>query len=354
MRRALSTRLPCFARPTPPAPSPSFQHTLRLYSTGTTTTTPPTTPPSPPRSATRVRLEVLAGGIRRVVLCNGAKLNVMDEKFFEELHGCFRAVDEDETARVVILSAEGKHFTAGLDLKAAAGMFLEGQSVVSKAMLAGAAAIGMNPGSAVSEKGMPAMRQQKLHKTILRWQDAVSSLQRCRVPTIAAVHGKCIGGGVDVVTSADIRLTTRDATFSIKETEVGIVADLGTLQRINHIIGQGLVRELAFTGVDLKADRGERIGFVNKIYETNEDLDSGAMKMAQRIASLSPLAVQGTKEVINFPLTPEVDLGLRNVALHNSSFLKSDDLLTAVVAFMKKHPAEFTDYVLPKDTTKRL
>eukprot|EP01059_Diplonema_ambulator_P013979 TRINITY_DN24747_c0_g1_i1.p1 TRINITY_DN24747_c0_g1~~TRINITY_DN24747_c0_g1_i1.p1 ORF type:complete len:332 (+),score=87.58 TRINITY_DN24747_c0_g1_i1:36-998(+) len=286
------------------------------------------------------------GRIADVVLSRGKKLNVMDERFFKELGEVFEEVSGKKEARVAVLSAEGKHFTAGLDLKAAAEMFFRDAGAVQKAKLAGAAVFGID--ASITESGMPAMRAQTLHKLILSWQASISSLANCRVPVIAAIHGKCIGGGVDLITSADIRMCTSDASFSIKETEVGIVADLGTLQRITNIMGQGIVRELAFTGADLGSYRALQTGLVNSIHETQEELNEAAFEMARRIAANSPLAVQGTKEILNYPLDPVVTSGLKNVALHNSAFLKSDDLLKAVLSFIKKQPAVYGDYVVPK------
>eukprot|EP01064_Diplonema_japonicum_P034568 TRINITY_DN7200_c0_g3_i1.p1 TRINITY_DN7200_c0_g3~~TRINITY_DN7200_c0_g3_i1.p1 ORF type:complete len:316 (+),score=62.51 TRINITY_DN7200_c0_g3_i1:65-1012(+) len=287
------------------------------------------------------------GRIAEVKLTRGEKLNVMDNKFFEELKEVFDEVALNENARVAVLSGEGKHFTAGLDLKAAAELFFKDAGNMQKAKIAGATALGLD--ASITENGMPAMRAQKLHKMILAWQNAISSLQACRVPVIAAVHGKCIGGGVDLITSADIRLCTSNASFSIKETEVGIVADLGTLQRITHIVGQGVVRELAFTGCDLLSDRALSTGFVNSVHETKEGLDEAALALARSIAKCSPLAVQGTKEILNYSIDPAVSAGLKNVALHNAAFLKSDDLLKAVMSFIKKTPANYADYVVPKN-----
>eukprot|EP01060_Flectonema_neradi_P029127 TRINITY_DN3955_c0_g1_i1.p1 TRINITY_DN3955_c0_g1~~TRINITY_DN3955_c0_g1_i1.p1 ORF type:complete len:319 (+),score=45.57 TRINITY_DN3955_c0_g1_i1:64-1020(+) len=297
---------------------------------------------------TRRRIDIREhadGTIAEVVLCRGDKLNVMDNTFFEELKDAFDSLSENEKVRCAVLHAEGKHFCAGLDLKAAAKMFFENLSMFQNAKIAGATALGID--SSITEDGLPAMRNQKLHKMIKKWQSSISSLQNCRVPVISAVHGKCIGGGVDLVTSADIRLCTTDALFSIKETQVAIVADLGTLQRATTILGQGVVRELAFTGDDLGAARAERLGFVNNVFDSKEELLSEAFALANKIASNSPLAVQGTKEILNTQITRDIESGLHNVSLHNAAFLKSDDLLSAVRSFMTKSKAKYTDHVAP-------
>ena len=298
----------------------------------------------PSRGRVEVR-EHRNGTIAEVILCRGDKLNVMDNTFFEELKVAFDEISDNEKMRCAILHAEGKHFCAGLDMKAAAKMFFENVSLLQNAKFAGASALGID--SSITENGLSAMRNQKLHKMIKKWQSSISSLQNCRVPVITAVHGKCIGGGVDLVTSSDIRLCTSDTVFSIKETKVAIVADLGTLQRITSLLGQGIVRELAFTGDDLHSDRAERLGFVNDVYDTKETLLSKSFVLAEKIASNSPLAVQGTKEVLNSQLVPSVEAGLHNVALHNAAFLKSDDLLSAVRSFMTKSEGKYNDYVVP-------
>jgi enoyl-CoA hydratase len=277
-------------------------------------------------------------------------LNVMDDGFFDALHQHMVQFDEDTALRCVVLAAEGRHFSAGLDLKAASNMFLKGASLTSKAALAGSVALGQVAGTSPTsptESGMPAMRNQRLYRQIKRWQGSISSLQQCRLPVIAACHGQCVGSGVDLVTAADIRLCTKDTVFSVKETNVGIVADLGTLHRLGHIVGRGIARELAFTGRPLKADRALSTGFVNEVYDTKDEMMEGAMRLAQEISANSALAVQGTKHVMNFAEENSLEAGLEHVALWNSSFLKSDDLVQAMVGFLQKRPPNYSDHVVP-------
>eukprot|EP00667_Euglena_gracilis_P011607 EG_transcript_11866 len=292
-----------------------------------------------------------ANGVAQVIMNRPKKLNTMNDAFFDELSRSIQLCDEDPAMRCIVLSAEGKHFSAGLDLREAAAIFSQDSTLASKALFTGSLVVGKVTGTAPispTESGMPAMRNQKLYRLIKRWQASISSLQYARLPVIAAIHGKCIGGAVDLVASADIRVCTRDAEFGVKEVNVGIVADLGTLHRIGRIVGRGLARELAFTGRSLKADRALSIGFVNEVYETPEQLLEGALRMAREIAGHSPLAVQGAKQVLNFADDHPLETGLEHVALWNSAFLKSDDLVQAVAAFLQKTKPQYRDYVLPK------
>ena len=153
--------------------------------------------------------------------------------------------------------------------------------------------------------------------------------------------GHCIGGGVDLTTACDIRLCTKDATFAIHETKIAIVADVGTLQRITGIVGKGMAREMAYTGKRLTADRALRCGFVNEVYEDKEQLLEGAREMAAEIAANSPLAVQGTKAVLQYSEEHTTQEGLEYVAQWNTSFLQSEDLKEAINAFMEKRKPEF-------------
>ena len=217
------------------------------------------------------------GPIAEVVLDNPDRLNAMAPIFFEEIKAVFEEIDADDSIRVAILWAEGRHFTAGLDLKAAAGPLSGGSSDASE----------------VNKK-------LDFYRHILELQQCISAPEKCRKPVIAAVHGHCIGGGVDLTTACDIRLCSQEATFAIHETKIAIVADVGTLQRITDIVGKGMAREMAYTGKRLVADKALRSGLVNDVYPDKEALLEGARLMAGEIAANSPLAVQGTKNVLQY------------------------------------------------------
>jgi len=259
------------------------------------------------------------GPIAEVVLDNPDRLNAMAPVFFTEIKQAFEEIDADPEIRVAILWAEGRLFTAGLDLKAA----LEG-------------VLGGNLGN-----GSVVTNNLDMYKTIHDLQDAMSAAEKCRKPVIAAVHGHCIGGGVDLTTACDIRLCTKDATFAIHETKIAIVADVGTLQRITNVAGRGMAREMAYTGKRLTADRALRCGLVNEVYEDKEKLLEGAREMAAEIAANSPLAVQGTKAVLNYSDEHTTEEGLEYVAQWNSAFLHSEDLKEAITAFIEKRQPEF-------------
>lgn len=173
-------------------------------------------------------------------------------------------------------------------------------------------------------------------------QASVTAVADCAVPVIAAIHGYCIGGGLDLVAACDIRLASADAIFSLREAKVAIVADIGSLQRLPRIIGHGHLAELAYTAKDIDANRAAAIGLVNHVAADADSVLASAQAMATEIAGNSPLAVQGTKAVLAAADTKAVAEGLAQVALWNSAFLVSDDLTEAMTAFMEKRPAHFT------------
>jgi enoyl-CoA hydratase len=263
------------------------------------------------------------GPIAEVVLNRPEKLNAMPFELFYEIRNAFERIEADDAIRVAIVWAEGRMFTAGLDLTAAMGPFL------------GTADGGNGAKASLARKNL------RLYRTIKELQDCFTAIERCRKPSIAAVHGKCIGGGVDLITACDMRLCTADASFSIYETKIAIVADVGTLQRITPIVGKGVAREMAFTGKFIGAERAERCGLVNQVFADKNALLAGARSLAEEIAANSPLAVQGTKSVLNYSDEHSTDEGLEYVAQWNSSFFQSNDIVEALNAFAEKRPADF-------------
>jgi enoyl-CoA hydratase len=222
--------------------------------------------------------------------------------------------------RAVVLWAEGRLFTAGLDLKEAATGVLAGAGGGGRSLSA---------------------RNYELYRTIKELQECFTAVAQCRKPVIAAIHNKCIGGGVDLVTACDIRLCSADASFSIYETKIAIVADVGTLQRITPIVGKGMAREMAMTGRFIPAERALACGLVNEIHADKEALLAAARAMAGEIAANSPLAVQGVKAVLDFSDEHSTAEGLEYVAQWNSSFIQSNDVAEAVSAFIEKRPPVF-------------
>jgi len=263
----------------------------------------------------RFRIDVKENGVAEIVMNRAKKLNVMDDVFFEEIGPVFDFIESSPDVNVALLWAEGRLFTAGLDLK--------------------------SMGSVMGSDDDELTQRTKLLAKLKLWQTNFNRARTITKPVIAAIHGKCIGGGIDMITSCDVRLATKDASFSIKETEIGLVADLGTLQRIHRIVGSGIAREMAFTADFIDAQRALSSGFVNAVYDDQDALLAAARAMAARIAGLSPIVLQGTKIAMNFAEDHTVEDSLNQIALWNSAFLKSDDLVEAVTAFMQKRTPKF-------------
>ena len=261
--------------------------------------------------------------VAEVVLNTPDRLNAMTTKFFHEVKAAFEELDADPSVRAVVVWAEGRMFTCGLDLKEAATGVLAGG--------------GGGNGAGRSA----ASRNFTFYRTIKAFQDCFSAIQECRKPVIAAVHSKCIGGGLDLITACDIRLASADASFSIYETKIAIVADVGTLQRITPIVGKGMAREMAFTGRFIDAKRALGSGLVNDVFPDKDALLAAARAMAEEIAANSPIAVQGAKVVLNYSDEHTTDEGLEYVAQWNSSFIQSNDVTEALTAFMEKRPPAF-------------
>ena len=218
------------------------------------------------------------GHVATLWLDRPEKRNAMGPDFWDDLPVAMAAIGADPSVRAVVVAARGPHFSVGLDLVAMAGI---------------AAASAPDDGARLSV----AARAWHARDEITRLQASVTAVADCPLPVIAAVQGYCIGGGVDLIAACDIRLASADAQFSVREAKVAIVADIGSLQRLPAIIGQGHVAELAFTGKDIAASRAEAIGLVNRVSADAEAVVADARAMAAEIAANSPLAVQGTKAV---------------------------------------------------------
>jgi len=253
------------------------------------------------------------GHIAWLVLNRPDKRNAMGLDFFPALTEHFRDFDSDPEVRVVVIRAEGKSFTAGLDLMEAGAILTDGS----------------------------AAGREKLRRKILELQASMNAIEKCSKPVIAAVHSHCIGGGIDMLSACDIRIATADTVFSIRETRIAIIADLGTLQRLPVIIGDGWFRELALTGRDFTAGEALQMGFITRICKNRETLEAEARGLAAQIAGNAPLTVQGVKDVILYNRDNGVYPGLQYVAQKNCAQLPSDDLMEAVTAFMEKRDPEF-------------
>ena len=257
------------------------------------------------------------GFVVEVVLTGPGKGNAMGPDFWREMPAVFAALERDEQVRAILVRGEGKHFSYGLDLLAMGGEL------------------------GVAGQPTSAYERTQFLDTVSRMQQAITCVAECRKPVIAAVSGWCIGGGLDLISACDVRLCSSDARFSVREVKVAMVADIGSLQRLPYIIGEGHTRELALTGKDIDAARALQIGLVNEVFESQEQLLTAARAMAEQMAENPPLVVQGVKRVLNERTREAVDDGLRYVALWNSAFLQSDDLREALTAFMERRTPKF-------------
>jgi enoyl-CoA hydratase/carnithine racemase len=246
-------------------------------------------------------------------LARPEKRNALGPAFWNELPQAIGELDADPAVRAVVVAGKGKDFTVGLDLKAMSGTLFGEQ------------------------KGRFALLDE-----IERLQRSISAVAACKKPVIAAIRGYCLGGGVDLATACDIRYASRDAVFSIRETKIAIVADVGTLQRLPAVVGKGHVAELAYSGEDIGAERAAEIHLVNRVYADADTTLAAARDLAERIAENSPLAVQGTKRVLKYCEGKTVEDGLDYVATWNAAFLKSDDLTEAMSAFIEKRKPKFS------------
>merc|ERR1719223_993526 len=206
-------------------------------------------------------------------------------------------------------------FSAGLDLK---GNNLAGDSDASRTSRSG-----------------------HLFGVIKRWQNSLSMAENSNKPVIALIHGYCIGGAIDLITAADIRLCTEDAKFAIQETKLGIVADIGTLQRLENVVSKGLARQAAFTGERFDAKMAEKMGLVNAVYANPDALLEQGRKLAEKIAANSPRAVQGTKISLRFAENHSTSESLDQIAYYNTSFLDEEDIAESVTAFMTKQKPSY-------------
>ncbi|MFV8783235.1 crotonase/enoyl-CoA hydratase family protein [Microbulbifer sp. SA54] len=257
--------------------------------------------------------------IAHVQLSRPEQMNTMNKAFWKELPSLIDKIDSQSLARVIVISSTGKHFSAGMDL-----------SVFS------------DP-NAVPMRGDPARMAENLRRVVMQLQDSVSSLEKARIPVLVAIHGGCVGGALDMVCAADCRYATQDAFFTIKETELGMTADVGTLQRFPKLVSQGMVRELAYTGRKFTASEAEAMGLVNKVFPDQEALIAGVMEIAARISGNSPLAVVGCKEMLNYSRDHSVQDSLSYMATWQSGMFRQEDMMKSFVAKSQKTQPEFDE-----------
>lgn len=260
----------------------------------------------------------LSGNVAHVQINRPEKINAMNAAFWTEIIDIFQWIEDTDAVRAVVLSGAGKHFSSGIDLMLLA--------------------------SVANELGKDVGRNARLlRRKVLELQASFNAVDNCRKPVLAAIQGYCIGGAIDLISACDMRYAAEGAQFSIKEIDIGMAADVGTLQRLPRIIGDGMLRELAYTGRQFGAEEARSIGLVNRVYADQESLLAGVMQIAEEIAAKSPIAVTGTKAMISYMRDHTVNDGLEYVATWNSAMLQSNDLRVAIAAHMSKQKPEFVD-----------
>lgn len=254
--------------------------------------------------------------IAQVAFNRPDRANALNQLAWDEMKTIFETLDENDDVRVIILSGKGKHFCAGIDLELLMDVAQFSQKCEGR-------------------------KREKLRKKVLDLQAPINAIETCSKPVIAAIHGGCIGGGIDIICACDMRYCTDDAFFTIKEIDMGMVADLGTLQRLPKIIPSGIAREMAYTGRNVSGKEAAQIGLSNRSFSGAETMHTEIMKVAQSIASKSPLSIRGTKAILNHSRDHSVADGLDYMATWNAAMLLSDDLMEAFQAKMQKREAVF-------------
>lgn len=267
---------------------------------------------------TNIAVEV-ADGVARLRLDRPEAANALHEPMWFGLRDAMRELDADPSVRIVVISGNGKHFCSGIDL----------------AMLGGLQQTAADPS--------PGHGAEKLRRTILDLQDCLTAIERCRKPVIAAVHGVCLGAGLDLAAACDLRYATADASFVLKEVDMGLAADVGVLQRLPRIVGEGVTRELAYTCRPVPGIEAKELRLVNGVYDDATALEEGVSALAAQLAAKSPLAMRGSKYAITYARDHSVADGLDQIATWNSGTLISADLQEAVTAHMEKRPGVYRD-----------
>lgn len=257
--------------------------------------------------------------IATVAINRPEKANSLHGPAWEEMRDIFRSLHSNPEARVIVLKGEGKNFCAGIDLSTL---------------------MDLQHYAAIKCEGR---KREKIREFIFKLQECISAIEECRKPVIAAIHRACVGGAVDIISACDMRYCTHDAYFSIKEIDLGLVADIGTLQRLPKIIQYGHVAEMAYTGRKVMGQEAEKIGLANQSLSDQEAMMEKVMEVAKSIASKSPLCIRGTKEILLYTRDHSVAESLNYMTAWNASMLLSNDLMEAFQANMEKREAVYED-----------
>ncbi|MFT7647701.1 MAG: enoyl-CoA hydratase [Candidatus Poriferisodalaceae bacterium] len=261
--------------------------------------------------------------IAHIEMCRPERANSMIPEFWSELPAIVNDVSAGSAARVIVLSAQGRHFCSGMDLSVFGGD---------------------NDVSAGPISGHPSRNRAGFRNTALALQKSFSCMEESRLPVLAAIQGACIGGGIDMTTACDMRYATENAYFSIQEINIGMTADVGTLQRMPKLVPEGVVREMAYTGRRMGAAEAKERGLVNEVFADHDEMMTGVMGVATEIASKSPMAIWGTKRTINYSRDHSVADGLDYIATWNAAMFDTDDMTEAFMAQSEKRDASFPDH----------
>jgi enoyl-CoA hydratase len=268
--------------------------------------------------------------VAHIVMSRGAELNTFTPQAWADLPAIVRDIDHNARARAIVVSSTGKHFTAGMDL-----------------------AVFQRPDGIVGTKADPHLRAEKFRADLKGLQQSFNCLEEARMPVLAAVQGGCIGAGVDMVSACDMRFATKDAFFCIQEINIGMTADVGTFPRITRLMPEGWVRQIAYTGERLPADKALRLGLVNEVFETQAAMLAHVMGVAKEVASKNPLAVTGSKAMINYARDHSIADALDYIGVWNAAMLSGPHMKEAFAAKAEKRDANFPD-LLPLRTDKPL
>lgn len=264
----------------------------------------------------------ISDAVAHVRLSRPDELNTMTPDFWRELPEIVTGISDDASARAVVISSTGRHFSAGMDL-----------SVFT--------------GDSLTTDAEPGRRHARMRSNAKLLQWSFTALEKARIPVIVAVQGGVIGGAVDLATACDLRYASADAFFCVQELNIGMTADLGTLQRLGKVIPEGVARELAFTGRRMPARRAYEVGLVQEVYDDHDALLSGALETAREIATKSPLAIWGTKVAMNYARDHAVDDALDQIATWQSGMFQPADMMESFTAKAEKRPPVFPD-LLPE------
>lgn len=273
----------------------------------------------------------IENNIAQLTLNRPEKRNSMIPEFWDELPQIIRRIDQESSARVIVISSTGPHFTSGIDIsvfESSKKETVDHEKQQELNRVAGA----------------------KLYDTVQYLQQTFSCLEESRIPILVAIQGGAIGGGVDLITACDMRYMTEDAFLSIFEINIGMTADVGTFPRICKLLPEGVVKELAYTGRKMSATEAKALGLVNEIYKDHEAMLLGVMKIAQKIARKAPLAIYGSKRIINYARDHSTADTLDYIGIWNASMLQQDEIREAMTAPKEDRDPNFVE--LPQKRTK--